>query len=157
MTLTCYSFSWNSSPCGWHTHYLHKTPSLCFVSAIVPQTINVRRLGRGSISVFPITRSITMKDCSIRRRQVPMCPAFSLTTKSRVKLWLKLYWIWQMTSSTAVDNIETNYIHLSLTRTDWHKNYIICICTIVVSNMGQISQIPLALQWYYIGRLVPLY
>jgi hypothetical protein len=29
--------------------------------------------------VFPIERSIKIKEYSVRRRQVPMCPAFSLT------------------------------------------------------------------------------
>ena len=29
--------------------------------------------------VFPLERSITVKGHSVRRRQVPMCPAFSLT------------------------------------------------------------------------------
>jgi hypothetical protein len=33
----------------------------------------------GSIPVFPIERSITINNYSIRRRQVPMCAAFSLT------------------------------------------------------------------------------
>lgn len=31
------------------------------------------------IPVFPLDRSITIKGYSVRRRQVPMCPAFSLT------------------------------------------------------------------------------
>jgi hypothetical protein len=31
------------------------------------------------IPVFPLERSITVKGYSVRRRQVPMCPAFSLT------------------------------------------------------------------------------
>ncbi|KAH9203426.1 hypothetical protein DL95DRAFT_399342, partial [Leptodontidium sp. 2 PMI_412] len=31
------------------------------------------------IPVFPLERSITVKGHSVRRRQVPMCPAFSLT------------------------------------------------------------------------------
>ena len=32
-----------------------------------------------SIPVFPLERSITVKKFSVRRKQVPMCPAFSLT------------------------------------------------------------------------------
>jgi hypothetical protein len=31
------------------------------------------------IPVFPLERSITVKGHSVRRKQVPMCPAFSLT------------------------------------------------------------------------------
>ena len=31
------------------------------------------------VPVFPLEGSITIKGCSVRRRQVPMCPAFSLT------------------------------------------------------------------------------
>jgi hypothetical protein len=31
------------------------------------------------VSVFPLERSITVKGHSVRRTQVPMCPAFSLT------------------------------------------------------------------------------
>jgi hypothetical protein len=31
------------------------------------------------IPIFPLERSITIKGHSVRRRQVPMCPAFSLT------------------------------------------------------------------------------
>jgi hypothetical protein len=31
------------------------------------------------IPVFPLERSITVKKFSVRRKQVPMCPAFSLT------------------------------------------------------------------------------
>jgi hypothetical protein len=31
------------------------------------------------IPVFPLERSITIKGYSVRRKQVPMCPAFSLT------------------------------------------------------------------------------
>lgn len=31
------------------------------------------------VPVFPLERSITVKGQSVRRRQVPMCPAFSLT------------------------------------------------------------------------------
>ena len=31
------------------------------------------------LPVFPIERSIKIKEYSVRRRQVPMCPAFSLT------------------------------------------------------------------------------
>jgi hypothetical protein len=31
------------------------------------------------IPVFPLERSITIKGHSVRRRRVPMCPAFSLT------------------------------------------------------------------------------
>jgi hypothetical protein len=31
------------------------------------------------VPVFPIERSITVKGYSVRRKQVPMCPAFSLT------------------------------------------------------------------------------
>src|SRR2546429_9380374 len=31
------------------------------------------------VPVFPIERSIKIKEYSVRRRQVPMCPAFSLT------------------------------------------------------------------------------
>ena len=31
------------------------------------------------IPVFPVEKSITVKEYSVRRRQVPMCPAFSLT------------------------------------------------------------------------------
>jgi hypothetical protein len=31
------------------------------------------------IPVFPLERSITIKGYSVRRRQVPMCPAFGLT------------------------------------------------------------------------------
>jgi hypothetical protein len=31
------------------------------------------------IPVFPLEKSITIKGHSVRRRQVPMCPAFSLT------------------------------------------------------------------------------
>lgn len=31
------------------------------------------------VTVFPLERSITVKGHSVRRRQLPMCPAFSLT------------------------------------------------------------------------------
>ena len=31
------------------------------------------------IPVLPITRSIQIKNCSVRRRQIPVCPAFGLT------------------------------------------------------------------------------
>src|ERR1017187_2492987 len=31
------------------------------------------------VPVFPLERSITIKGYSVRRKQVPMCPAFSLT------------------------------------------------------------------------------
>jgi hypothetical protein len=31
------------------------------------------------VPVFPIERSITIKACSVRRKQVPICPAFCLT------------------------------------------------------------------------------
>jgi len=38
-----------------------------------------RDLDAKVIPVFPLERSITVKGYSVRRRQVPMCPAFSLT------------------------------------------------------------------------------
>ncbi len=39
--------------------------------------------------VFPIERSITIRKCSVRRRQVPTCPAFSLTDYKVQGLTLK--------------------------------------------------------------------
>ena len=41
--------------------------------------INFEDLERKEIPVFPIERSITIKGRSIRRKQVPICPGFSLT------------------------------------------------------------------------------
>ena len=35
-----------------------------------------------AMPVFPLEKSITLKGYSVRRRQVPMCPAFSLTDYS---------------------------------------------------------------------------
>lgn len=42
------------------------------------------------IPVFPIERSITVKGCSVRRKQVPICPAFSLTDYKTQGATLKL-------------------------------------------------------------------
>src|SRR4051794_14566015 len=41
------------------------------------------------VPVFPIERSIKIKEYSVRRRQVPMCPAFSLTDYKVQGLTLK--------------------------------------------------------------------
>ena len=43
------------------------------------RTSNFQDLDDSVVPVFPLERSITIKGHSIRRKQVPMCPAFSLT------------------------------------------------------------------------------
>jgi len=56
-----------------------KPPRCVLFRALRPRTSKFGDLEDGVVPVFPITRSISIKNCSIRRRQIPMCPAFSLT------------------------------------------------------------------------------
>src|SRR6266496_5058746 len=67
------------------------------------------------IPIFPIERSITIKGYSVRRKQVPMCPAFSLTD----------YKIQGSTLTTAVLDLKDNP---STKGQDHHKKY----CSIYV-------------------------
>ena len=67
------------------------------------------------IPVFPLERSITIKGYSVRRKQVPMCPAFSLTD----------YKIQGSTLTTAVLDLKDNP---STKGQDHHKKY----CSIYV-------------------------
>jgi hypothetical protein len=52
------------------------------------------------VPVFPIERSITVKGYSVRRKQVPMCPAFSLTD----------YKVQGLTLTTAVLDLKADPI-----------------------------------------------
>jgi hypothetical protein len=62
------------------------------------------------IPVFPLERSITVKGHSVRRRQVPMCPAFSLTD----------YKVQGSTLTTAVLDLKDNR---TAKGQDGHKKY----------------------------------
>ena len=44
-----------------------------------PKHLGFEHLEANDFPVFPIERSITIKTYSVRRKQVPICPAFSLT------------------------------------------------------------------------------
>jgi hypothetical protein len=56
-----------------------KSPQCVLFRNVRKQKISFNGLENNLVPIFPITRSITIKNCSIRRKQVPMCPAFSLT------------------------------------------------------------------------------
>jgi hypothetical protein len=62
-------------------HILCTTPPRCvlFQHFRSRTVFNFHSLDENIIPVFPIDRSITIKSYSIRRKQVPMCAAFSIT------------------------------------------------------------------------------
>jgi hypothetical protein len=61
-------------------HILCTKPPRCVLfRPFRPRKHSFDGLDEDLIPVFPITRSITIKNSSIRRTQVPMCAAFSLT------------------------------------------------------------------------------
>jgi hypothetical protein len=61
-------------------HVLCTKPPRCIMfRQLKTRKTGFKDLDDDLIPVFPIIRSINVKSCSIRRKQVPMCPAFSLT------------------------------------------------------------------------------
>ena len=61
-------------------HILCTKPPRCVLfKRISERKTSFEHLDEGIIPVFPIDRSITINSYSIRRKQVPMCAAFSLT------------------------------------------------------------------------------
>ena len=71
--------------------------------------VNFKDLEAEVIPVFPIERSINIKAYSVRRKQVPTCPAFSLTD----------YKIQGSTLKTAILDLKAN----SSTGRSEHKNF----------------------------------
>jgi hypothetical protein len=61
-------------------HILCAKPPRCVLFKRVSEhKTSFEHLDEGIIPVFPIERSLTINSYSIRRKQVPMCAAFSLT------------------------------------------------------------------------------
>ena len=84
-----------------------KPPQCVFLRQNRSRGARFTSLEDGSIPVFPIERSITIKNYSIRRRQVPMCAAFSLTdykTQGQSSISLKPCWIWYQKVETRTEN-----------------------------------------------------
>jgi hypothetical protein len=63
-----------------------------------PKSVAFEGLPTGIVPVFPIERSIKVKNFSVRRTQVPMCPAFCLTD----------YKVQSLTLNTAVLDLKKN-------------------------------------------------
>src|SRR3954454_1912224 len=72
------------------------------------------------IPVFPLERSITIKGYSVRRKQVPMCPAFSLTD----------YKVQGSTLTTAVLDLKDNS---AVKGKDHHQRY--CSTNVQLSRL----------------------
>ena len=73
-------------------------------------------LQAGTIPIFPIERSIKVKDFSVRRKQVPMCPAFCLTDHKVQSLTLKKAILSLKNNPTAkgqCNQFFSNYVELS--------------------------------------------
>ena len=74
-------------------HVLCMKPPRCVLfHPFQPRPSSFRGLEDGIVPVFPIQRSITIKNHSLRRKQVPMCAAFSLT-EPRDRYSRKAWWI----------------------------------------------------------------
>jgi hypothetical protein len=56
-----------------------KPPACLLVKLNRPQSAEFDNLEPSTTPVFPLERSVSLKGFSIRRKQVPMCPAFCLT------------------------------------------------------------------------------
>src|SRR5256714_11478592 len=56
-----------------------KPPACVLFRQENPNHLGFEHLQANDFPVFPIERSITIKKHSVRRKQVPICPAFSLT------------------------------------------------------------------------------
>src|ERR1700722_6601445 len=60
-------------------HILFTKPPHCVLfRSLCSRSSNFGSLDDGPVPIFPITRSITIKNCSIRHHQVPICAAFCL-------------------------------------------------------------------------------
>jgi hypothetical protein len=56
-----------------------KLPACILFKHNKPKPATFDGLDQSIMPVFPVERSITLKGYSVRRKQVPMCPAFCLT------------------------------------------------------------------------------
>jgi len=56
-----------------------KPPRCVLFRPLRPRASSFEALEDGIVPIFPIERSITIKNNSIRRKQVPMCSAFCVT------------------------------------------------------------------------------
>jgi hypothetical protein len=56
-----------------------KPPACVLFKPNKPKPVTFEGLEPPIMPVFPVERSITLKGCSVRRKQVPMSPAFCLT------------------------------------------------------------------------------
>lgn len=56
-----------------------KPPACLLVKLNRPQSAEFDHLESSTTPIFPLERSVSLKGFSIRRKQVPMCPAFCLT------------------------------------------------------------------------------
>jgi hypothetical protein len=56
-----------------------KPPACILLKPDKPRATGFEDLEPSIMPVFPLERSITLKGYSVRRKQVPMCPAFCLT------------------------------------------------------------------------------
>lgn len=54
-------------------------PPLCLLFTPARTQANDAYFGDGSLPIFPLEMSITVKGHSVRRKQIPICPAFCLT------------------------------------------------------------------------------
>jgi hypothetical protein len=58
---------------------VHQAACLHFIQTRQTETYWIEDLEPSVIPVFPLERSVTLKGYSVRRKQVPNCPAFCLT------------------------------------------------------------------------------
>lgn len=56
-----------------------KPPAYVLFKPDRPQSSKFDQLPPSTMPIFPIERSISLKGLSVRRKQVPLCPAFCLT------------------------------------------------------------------------------
>jgi hypothetical protein len=56
-----------------------KPPACVLFKPYKPKTATFTSLDPGILPVFPLEKSITVKGYSVRRKQVPLCPAFART------------------------------------------------------------------------------
>jgi hypothetical protein len=108
-------------------HILCTKPPIC----VLFQQENSKRcafedLDTNVVPVFPLERSITIKEYSVRRKQVPMCPAFSLTD----------YKVQGMTLTAAVLDLKDNP---SAKGQDEHKKF--CSMYVQLSRLRSLKRL----------------
>jgi hypothetical protein len=87
-----------------------KPPACVLFKPNKPNPVTFEGLEPSIMPVFPIERSITLKGYSVRRKQVPMCPAFCLTN----------YKVQALTLTSAILDLKDDP---TIQGQDWHRKF----------------------------------